>query len=156
MSDSSKICASLEIRVPRAHVQGLASQLDSVMAWLWSPEQLSAATHTRELPDGGRQLLVRDGDKLRTRVVSSEQERVVVEAAYVPRDPAVPSRRLHYELALEGGPGTTRVELSLSWQEGEAPSGVAGERRWRRNLEQCLSRLQQAATAAHPGAESTG
>lgn len=146
LSESALVSSSLEIRAPRPHVQGLAVQLDSLMSWLWSPDQVSAAASTRDLPNGTRQLIVRDGDKLRTQVVHSDEERVVIEAAYIPRAKGVPARKLSYELTLEGGPGTTRATLSLSWLEGAAPVGPAAERRWRRNVDQCLERLASTAT----------
>ena len=149
LSESPLVSSSLEIRAPRPYVQGLAVQIDSVMSWLWAPDQVSSATHSRDLPNGTRQLIVRDGDKLRTQIVRSEDECVVIEAAYVPRDGEVPARRLSYELALEGGPGTTRVTLSLSWLEGAMPAGPAGQRRWRRNVDQCLERLASKAAAGH-------
>ena len=149
MSESPLVSSFLEIRAPRPHVQGLAVQIDSVMSWLWAPDQVNSATHSRDLPNGTRQLIVRDGDKLRTRVLHSDDERVVIEAAYVPRNSEVPARRLSYELLLEGGPGTTRATLSLSWLEGEAPVGPAGERRWRRNVDQCLERLASKSAVGH-------
>jgi len=146
LSESAVVTAALEIRAPRPHVCSLASQLDSVMSWLWAPDQVASTASSRDLPDGTRQLIVRDGDKLRTRVVRVEDDKVVIEAGYQPRNTVVPSRRLCYELVLEGGPGTTIVTLSLSWLEGDAPQGPAQERRWRRNLDQCLERLEQQAT----------
>jgi len=146
LSDSVVVTASLEIRAPRPHVRSLASQLDSVMSWLWAPDQVASAAASRDLPDGTRQLIVRDGDKLRTRIVSAEEDKAVIEAGYQPRNTAVPSRRLCYELDLEGGPGTTVATLHLRWLEGDAPQGPAQERRWRRNVEQCLERLRQQAT----------
>jgi hypothetical protein len=155
LSESALVTSSLEIRAPRPHVQGLAVHLDSVMAWLWSPDQLSAAASTRDLPNGTRQVIVRDGDKLRTQVVESDEDRVVIEAAYMPRAGGVPARKLSYELSLEGGPGTTRATLSLTWLEGAVPVGPAAERRWRRNVDQCLERLSSAATGGQAlGAES--
>jgi len=120
--------------------------MDAVMSWLWAPDQVSAATHSRDLPNGTRQLIVRDGDKLRTRVVDVDDNQVVIEAAYQPRDSKVPARKLRYELALEGGPGTTQATLTLQWLEGDAPQGPAQERRWRRNVDQCLERLSNKAT----------
>jgi len=146
LSESVLVSSSLEIRAPRPHVQGLAVQLDSVMAWLWSPDQLSAAASTRDLPNGTRQVIVGDGDKLRTQVVESDEDRVVIEAAYMPRVGSVPARKLSYELTLEGGPGTTRATLSLTWLEGTVPVGPAAQRRWRRNVDQCLERLSSTAT----------
>ena len=146
MSESPTVSSSLEIRAPRPHVQGLAVQMDAVMSWLWAPDQVSAATHSRDLPNGTRQLIVRDGDKLRTRVVDVDDNQVVIEAAYQPRDSKVPARKLRYELALEGGPGTTQATLTLQWLEGDAPQGPAQERRWRRNVDQCLERLSNKAT----------
>jgi len=154
LSESPLVSSFLEIRAPRPHVQGLAVHIDSVMSWLWAPDQVSSATHSRDLPNGTRQLIVRDGDKLRTQVVCSDDERVVIEAAYVPRDGEVPARRLSYELVLEGGPGTTRATLSLTWLEGDAPAGPAGQRRWRRNVDQCLERLASKAAAGHSSDDS--
>jgi len=117
-----------------------------VMSWLWAPDQVAAAKASRDLPNGTRQVIVRDGDKLRTRIVTSESDKVVIEACYQPRDTQVPSRRLSYELGLEGGPGSTIATLSLDWLEGDAPQGAAQQRRWRRNVDQCLQRLAARAT----------
>jgi len=120
------------------------------MSWLWAPDQLAAAKASRDLPNGTRQVIVRDGDKLRTRIVIAESDKVVIEACYQPRDNQVPSRTLSYELGLEGGPGTTLATLSLSWPEGNAPQGSAQQRRWRRNVDQCLERLAGRATEGAP------
>jgi hypothetical protein len=92
-------------------------------------------------------LVVRDGDKLRTRIVSADDDGVVLETSYQPRNAQVPGRDLRYDLVLDRGPGTTRASLSLFWVSNAPEPGPAELRRWRRSLDQCLERLDAAALA---------
>lgn len=145
MSNDAFASSTREIRAPLPHVRSLAIRLDAVMAWVWSPAQVANPAASRDLPNGTRQLIVRDGDKVRTRVADQDERRVVIETAYQPRNTDVPSRELRYELGLEVGAGTTLATLSLHFS-GAAPDDSSGEvRRWTRNLRQCLDRLDELA-----------
>jgi hypothetical protein len=141
------VSASLEIRAPRPHVRGIASQVGQAAGWLWAPAQVAEIASTRDLPDGTRQLIVKDGDKLRDRVVEAGEEKVVLDSEYRPRRTEVRGRRLRYELELATGAGTTVATLGLAFEDRDAPTGVADVRRWRRHAEGCLKRLAALATA---------
>ncbi|HCP46029.1 MAG TPA: hypothetical protein DIU15_08315 [Deltaproteobacteria bacterium] len=144
MSNDAFVSSTREIRAPLPHVRSLAIRLETVMSWIWAPAQVADPAASRDLPNGTRQLIVRDGDKLRTRVAEQEERRVVIEAVYQPRNTDVPGRELRYELNLEVGAGTTMATLSLHFAE--PPSENPGEiRRWTRNLRQCLDRLDELA-----------
>jgi len=135
------VSASLEIRAPRAHVAAIGGQVTQSTKWLWSPAQVAGEASSRELPDGGRQVVVADGDKLRDRVVESSNERVVIDSEYRPRKAEVNGRHLRYELELEAGAGTTVAKLSLAFEDRVAPTTPLETRRYRRHAEQCLARL---------------
>lgn len=135
------VSASLEIRAPRAHVAGIAGLATEAKGWLWSPAQVAGEATSRDLPDGTRQLVVADGDKLRDRIVEASDERVVIDSEYRPRNADVRGRHLRYELSLEAGPGTTNATLGLAFEDRAAPTSPVETRRYRRHAEQCLARL---------------
>jgi uncharacterized protein YndB with AHSA1/START domain len=132
-----------EIRAPRTQVFGVASLVSRAADWLWAPTQSSEPASTRDMPDGSRRLVVRDGDKLRDWVREAEApERVVLDSKYEPRRKDIArGRHLRYELKLDTGAGVTRASLSLAFHDLEAPTRVAAQRKWRRHAEQCLKRL---------------
>ncbi len=144
------VSASLEIRAPRAHVAGIAGQVDRTAGWLWAPAIVAEIATSRDLPNGTRQLVVKDGDKLRDRVLEASDERVVLDSELRPRRSEVPNRHLRYELDLEAGAGTTVATLGIAMPDRESAPRVAEQRRWRRHAEQCLRRL--AALATDPSA----
>lgn len=135
------VSASLEIRAPRAHVVGIAGLAAEAKNWLWSPAQVAGEASARDLPDGTRQVVVGDGDKLRDRIVEAAPERVVIDSEYRPRKAEVNGRHLRYELTLEAGAGTTVATLGLAFEDREAPTSPVETRRYRRQAEQCLARL---------------
>jgi len=141
------VSAKVEIRAPRAHVQAVAQNVGQAASWLWNPAQVSEILASRDLPDGTRQLVVKDGDKLRDRVVSVEDGCVVLSSEYRPRRAEVRGRHLRYELQLEPGTGTTVATLGVAFEDRDAPAREVDSRRWRRHAEQCLKRL---VTVAEP------
>ena len=68
----SFVSVQLEIRAPQAHVLAIAGRVTNTVDWLWAPVQVANVASSRDLPDGTRQLVIADGDKLRDRVVESE------------------------------------------------------------------------------------
>ncbi|GEM_PF-2271572 len=149
MSDAPAcfVTVAREIRAPRAQVFGVASIVGRAAEWLWAPAQSSDPATTRDMPDGSRQLVVRDGDKLRDWVREAEApERVVLDSKYLPRRKDVArGRHLRYELALEAAVGVTKASLSVGFHDQPAPTRVADQRKWRRHAEQCLKRLSDLA-----------
>jgi len=145
MSDapSSFITVSREIRAPRAQVFGIASIVGRAAEWLWAPVQSADPGVTRDMPDGSRQLVVRDGDKLRDWVRETEAPaRVVLDSKYLPRrKDVVRGRHLRYELVLAAAAGVSKASLSIGFHDKEAPTRTADQRKWRRHAEQCLARL---------------
>ena len=141
------VSASLEIRAPRPQVAGIAGQVSRAAEWLWTPTMVAEIATSRDLPDGTRQLVVKDGDKLRDRVLEADDVRVVIDSQLRPRRSEVPNRHLRYELDLESGAGTTVAKLGVAMPDREGTPGVAEQRRWRRHAEQCLRRLADLATA---------
>lgn len=133
--------ATLEIRAPRAQVLALANTSRQASRWLWATAQVGRVSSERDLPDGGFQRVNESGDKLKDSVVLAEGERVTLESEWVPKDKLVPGRKLRLELGVAPGPGTTRASLSVAFADKRAPTEVAEQRRWRRHVEQCLSRL---------------
>jgi hypothetical protein len=148
---SGFVSATREIRAPRAQVAGFACLAPNAARWLWAPVQVATINASRDLPDGTRQLINKDGDKLRDRVVESDAGRVVVQSELRPRQTDVPGRHLRYELSVQAGPGTTIATLTLGFVDADAPSGTVHERRWRRHLEGCLGRLAGACEVAVEG-----
>ncbi len=142
------VTASLEIRAPRAHVAGIAGLATEAKNWLWSPAQVAGEASARDLPNGTRQIVVADGDKLRDRIVEAAPEKVVIDSEYRPRKAEVQGRHLRYELTLEAGAGTTVATLGLAFEDRDAPKSPVETRRYRRQAEQCLARL--GALAAPP------
>lgn len=142
------VSASLEIRAPRPQVAGIAGQVIRAAGWLWAPPMVAEIAASRDLPDGTRQLVVKDGDKLRDRVLEASDDRVVLDSELRPRRTEVPRRRLRYELDLASGAGTTVATLGIAMPDRETSPGVAEQRRWRRHAEQCLKRLAGLATDA--------
>jgi uncharacterized protein YndB with AHSA1/START domain len=144
MSDApaSFVTVEREIRAPRAQVFGIASIPARAADWLWAPAQSANPGVSRDMPDGSRQLVVRDGDKLRDWVREAEApERVVLDSKYMPRRTDIArGRHLRYELSLEAAVGITKASLSLGFHE-HSPTQVADQRKWRRHTEQCLARL---------------
>ena len=144
MSDApvSFVTVQREIRVPRAQVFGIASLVGRAAEWLWAPAQAGSPTSVREMPDGSRRLVVRDGDKLRDWVRETEApERVVLDSKYEPRRADVRGRHLRYELVLEAGVGVTLAKLSVAFHDQPAPTRAVDQRKWRRHAEHCLGRL---------------
>ncbi len=145
MSDApaSFVTVEREIRAPRAQVFGIASIVGRAAEWLWAPAQSGDARTTRDMPDGSRQLVVRDGDKLRDWVRETEAPGLVVlDSKYMPRrSDVVRGRHLRYELRLDAAVGITKASLSVGFHDQEAPKRVADQRKWRRHAEQCLQRL---------------
>ena len=135
------VSASLEIRAPRAHVAGIAGTAARAADWLWAPAMVAEIATSRDLPDGTRQLVVKDGDKLRDRVDEASDERVVIDSELRPRRTEVPNRHLRYELGLESGAGTAVATLGVAMPDRAGTPGVAEQRRWRRHAEGCLKRL---------------
>ena len=152
MSDApaSFVTVTREIRAPRAQVFGIASLPPRAADWLWAPAQSATPATTRDMPDGSRQLVVRDGDKLRDWVREvTPVERVVLDSQYLPRrKDVVRGRHLRYELQLDPAVGITLASLSLAFHDQPAPSQVADQRKWRRHAEQCLARLSALAEMA--------
>lgn len=142
------VSASLEIRAPRPQVAGIAGQAARAGDWLWAPAMVAEIATSRDLPNGTRQLVVKDGDKLRDRVVEAADDRVVIDSELRPRRAEIPGRHLRYELGLESGSGTTVATLGIAMPDRESAVGVAEQRRWRRHGEQCLKRLAALATEA--------
>ncbi len=138
---SGFVSITREIRAPRAQVTGWASLAANAAGWLWAPVLVATINASRDLPDGTRQLINKDGDKLRDKVVEAEADRVVVQSELRPRQSEVPGRHLRYELGVEAGPGTAIATLSLGFVDREDPAGTVHRRRWRRHLEGCLTRL---------------
>ncbi len=138
--------ASLEIRAPRAHVASVAGSVKQAAKWLWNPAQIKQISSTRELPDGGIQLVVADGDKLRDKVVEASPDQVTLESEYRPRRSEVQGRHLRLVLDLAPGAATCQVTLGVSFLHRDAPSEEVERRRWRRHCEQCLKRLARLAT----------
>lgn len=147
----SFITAELEIRAPTAHVIAVAGRVSEAAHWLWAPAQVATAASSRDLPDGTRQLIVADGDKLRDKVVDAGDRTVVLESEFRPRREEVQGRKLRYELSVEPGAGTAIAKLGLAFLDRDAPTATAEVRRWRRHAEQCLRRLE---TLALPEAEA--
>lgn len=139
------VSASIEIRAPRAQVAGLAAQASLAAKWLWAPAQTASIAQAKDLPDGTRQLLVADGDKLCDRVMEAGEDRVVLDSEHRPRRSEVRGRHLRYELLMEPGAGSTVARLGLAFVGRDAPSADAERRRWRRHAEQCLARLAELA-----------
>ncbi|MEE2829850.1 MAG: hypothetical protein VX498_11735 [Myxococcota bacterium] len=147
----SFVSVQLEIRAPQAHVLAIAGRVTNTVDWLWAPVQVANVASSRDLPDGTRQLVIADGDKLRDRVVESEEQRLVIASEFRPRREEVRGRSLMYELSVEAGLGTTLASLALSFSDRDNPTQTVEVRRWRRHLEQCLARL---AALAVPEEES--
>ncbi len=139
--------ATLEIRVPRAHVRALADRPRLAARWLWAPAQVGEASSERDLPDGAFQRVSEAGDKLRDRVLTVEDDAVVLESEWLPKEKGVPGRRTQVRLVLENRAGTTRATLSVSLPDRGPVAEVAEQRRWRRHAEQCLGRLAALAEA---------
>jgi hypothetical protein len=137
---SAFVTASAEIRAPRAQVFGVASLPARCIEWLWSPALIGDIGATRDLPDGTRQNVVADGNKLRDRVDSAELDAVVIDSELRPRSKDLPGRHLTYTLALTPGAGTTKAELAIAFVRDE-PKGRIAQRKWRRHAEECLRRL---------------
>ena len=142
------VSASLEIRAPRPQVAGIAGQASRAVEWLWAPAMVAEIAASRDLPDGTRQVVVADGNKLRDRVLEADDARVVIDSELRPRRAEVPTRHLVYELTLESGAGTTVAKLGIAMPDRESAPGVAEQRRWRRHGEQSLRRLAALATEA--------
>ncbi len=140
---SGFVSVKREIRAPRAQVTGFACLPANAKVWLWAPVQVAVINAERELPDGTKQLINKDGDKLRDKVVESDHEHVLVHSELRPRDKAVPGRHLSYHLLVEPGAGTAIATLSLGFVDADPPNSVQ-QRRWRRHAEQCLGRLAAA------------
>ena len=145
---SGFVSVTREIRAPRAQVAGWASLASNASAWLWAPALVAVINATRDLPDGTRQLINKDGDKLRDTVVEADHDRVVVQSELRPRKEDVPGRHLRYELSVEAGAGTAIATISLSFVDRDDPTGTVHVRRWRRHLEGCLTRLAAACEPA--------
>jgi len=137
----SFVTVELEIRATKAQVTGTASLAQNAVHWLWPTPQVANIAGDRELPDGTRQVIVADGDKLRDKVVSSEDGSVIIESEFRPRKDEVPGRKMKYELSVEPGHGTAIAKLGLSFMDRENPAAASEVRRWRRHAEQCLRRL---------------
>ncbi len=143
---SSFVSADLEIRATKAQVIGIASLAANAVRWLWPAPQVANISGDRELPDGTRQVIVADGDKLRDKVVAVEDGAVQIESEFRPRKAEVAGRKMSYELTVEPGHGTAIAKLSLSFMDRDNPTSVAEVRRWRRHAEQCLRRLGELST----------
>lgn len=135
------VSSELEIRATKAQVAGTACLASNAVLWLWPPAQVANAASERDLPDGTRQVIVSDGDKLRDKVAEADDSSVVIESEYRPRREEVPGRKMRYSLSVEPGSGTAIAKLELAFMDREAPTGVADIRRWRRHADQCLRRL---------------
>ena len=116
----------------------------NAVAWLWAPAQVSTIAATRDLPDGGRQVIDGDGNKLRDHVEEASHDAVVLRSELQPRNKDVPGRKLRYELSVTPGAGTAVATLGLSFADREAPTATVDLRRWRRHLDGCLARLADA------------
>ena len=147
------VSSELEIRATKAQVAGTAGLASNAVLWLWPAAQVANAASERDLPDGTRQVIVSDGDKLRDKVAQADDSNVVVESEYRPRRSEVQGRKMRYELSVEPGSGTAIAKLGIAFMDREAPTGIADIRRWRRHAEQCLRRL--AALAVPAGDEDT-
>jgi len=134
------VTVQAEIRAPRAQVFGVASQATRCVDWLWAPALASAVAAERDLPDGTRQVIVADGNKLRDRIDSADLDAVVIDSELRPRSKELPGRHLTYTLGLKPGAGTALVELSIAFVRDE-PKGSIAKRKWRRHAEECLRRL---------------
>ena len=142
------VTVSIEIRAPRAHVHSIASRPEAAADWLWAPAQVATVASSRDLPDGTRQLVIADGDKLRDKVVEKTDELVVLESELRPRKTDRPGRHLRYELTLESALGCTAATLGIGFLDRDAPAQTVQQRKWRRHAEQCLSRLNALAVGA--------
>lgn len=138
---SGYVTVTREIRAPRAQVTGYASLAKNAAAWLWAPALVAQINAERDLPDGTRQLINKDGDKLRDRVVESSHDGVLLHSELRPRSKDVPGRHLSYALKVEPGAGTAIATLTLGFVDAEAPRGTVHERRWKRHANGCLARL---------------
>lgn len=135
------VSSELEIRATKAQVAGTAGLVTNAVLWLWPPAQVANTASERDLPDGTRQVIVSDGDKLRDKVVEADDTTVVIESEFRPRRDEVQGRKMRYSLVVEPGLGTAIAKLELAFMDRDAPEGVADVRRWRRHAEQCLRRL---------------
>ena len=140
------VSSELEIRATKAQVIGTAGLVSNAVFWLWPPAQVANTAGERDLPDGTRQVIVADGDKLRDKVTESDDRTVVIESEFRPRKEQIPGRKLRYFLSVEPGAGAAVATLGLTFIDRDAPSGAADVRRWRRHTEQCLRRLAELAT----------
>lgn len=140
------VSSELEIRATKAQVVGTAGLVTNAVLWLWPPAQVANIAGERELPDGTRQVVVADGDKLRDKVTESDDSSVIIESEFRPRKDQVPGRKLRYSLSVEPGAGAAVATLGLAFIDRDAPAGAADLRRWRRHTEQCLRRLAELAT----------
>ncbi len=138
---SGFVTVTREIRATRAQVAGFASLAANASQWLWAPVQVAVINASRDMPDGTRQLINKDGDKLRDKVVSSDGECVVLHSELRPRATDVPGRHLRYELTVTPGAGTAIATVDLGFVDAANPEGTVHQRRWRRHAEQCLARL---------------
>lgn len=138
---SGFVSVTREIRAPRAQVTGWASLAANASSWLWAPALVAVVNASRDLPDGTRQLINKDGDKLRDKVVQADPDCVVLQSELRPRKADVPGRHLRYTLGVEAGPGTAIATLSLGFVDQDDPTGTVHVRRWRRHLDGSLARL---------------
>ncbi len=136
--------STLEIRAPVSQVEAFVQRASAAAKWIWPKAQVEHSVSERELPCGTYQLIVADGDKLRTKVDAGEDGAVLIEAEYRPRRKEVPGRILRYELNLERGAGTCRATLGVA-MDGASAGSELERRKWRRNAEQCLERLAEVA-----------
>jgi len=139
------VSTELEIRATKAQVAGTAGLVSNAVLWLWPPAQVANIASERDLPDGTRQVIVSDGDKLRDKVVEADDTTVVIESEFRPRRDEVHGRKMRYVLSVEPGSGAAIAKLEVAFMDREAPKGVADVRRWRRHAEQCLRRLAELA-----------
>jgi hypothetical protein len=141
---SGFVTVTREIRAPRAQVIGWAGLAANAAAWLWAPALVAVINAERDMPDGTRQLINKDGDKMRDKVVDSGHDAVLVHSELRPRSKDVPGRHLSYDLKVEPGAGTAIATLSLGFVDADAPKGTVHQRRWRRHADSCLVRLAAA------------
>lgn len=150
------VSSELEIRATKAQVAGTAGLARNAVHWVWPEAQVANAASERDLPCGTRQVIVADGDKLRDKVVQSDDSSVTLESEFRPRSSEVQGRKMRYELSVEPGAGAAVAKLEIAFMDREAPSGIADVRRWRRHAEQCLRRLALLAAPVEDEDDASG